>query len=121
MGMEPRATSISRIRCVRNSNPRAFTPEIHRKAYLIAFAEPAYPLEAMAQGIEGKVVLEALINREGFVQTLSPRAGHPLLAQSALQTVREWNYRPTTLNGVPVEVVTEIEVSFSLPDTVVSS
>jgi periplasmic protein TonB len=86
----------------------------------MAHAEPAYPEAARAQGIEGKVVLDARIDRNGVIESLSVRAGHPLLAESALETVRTWKYRPTNLNGVPVEVETDIEVTFTLPNAVVS-
>ena len=87
----------------------------------MAHDEPAYPDEAKARGIEGTVVLDAIVDRNGVIETLSVRTGHPLLAESALQTVRSWRYRPTKLNGVPVEVATDIEVRFTLPDSVVSS
>jgi len=87
----------------------------------MAHAEPAYPDDARDQGIEGKVVLDARIDRNGVIETLSVRTGHPLLAESALQTVRTWRYRPTKLNGVPVEVDTDIEVTFTLPNMVASS
>jgi protein TonB len=87
----------------------------------MAHAEPAYPDDARAQGIEGKVVLDARIDRNGVIETLSVRTGHPLLAESALQTVRTWTYRPTKLNGVPVEIDTDIEVTFTLPNMVASS
>src|ERR1051325_1093322 len=113
-GMEPRRRTVSRIRCPRGSDPRAFTAEAHRSSHLIAHVEPAYPEEAKARGIEGKVVLDAVVDRSGVIETLSVRTGHPLLAKSALQTVRTWRYRPTLLNGVPVEVTTDIQVLFTL-------
>ena len=87
----------------------------------MAHTEPAYPDDAKVQGIEGKVVLDALIDTNGAIETLSVRTGHPLLAESALQTVRTWRYRPTKLNGVRVEVSTDIEVTFALPNLVASS
>jgi protein TonB len=80
--------------------------------------EPGYPEDATARGIEGKVVLDVHIDSEGEITTLSVRTGHPLLAASVLHAVRTWRYRPTKLNGVPVEVDTEIEVTFTMPDTV---
>ena len=118
--MEQRETTPSRIRCLRGSDPRAFTVEAHRSGYLMAHAEPVYPDDARAQAIEGEVVLDARIDRNGVIESLCARSGHPLLAESALQAVRTWNYRPTNLNGVPVEVETDIEVTFTLPNAVVS-
>jgi protein TonB len=99
--MEQRGLPFSRIR---------LTTEAHQHAHLIASASPAYPPEAKAKGIEGKVVLDAVIGKDGIIQRLSVRSGDALLAESALQTVV---YRPTTVNGVPVEVETQIEVNFS--------
>jgi protein TonB len=120
MGMEQRRLPFSRIRCPR-SDPSGFTVQTHRARHLIAFAEPAYPAAAKTHRIEGKVLLDTVIDREGAIKDLSARTGHPWLAKSALETVRQWRYRPTTINGIPVEVQTEIEVTFTLPDSVVSS
>jgi protein TonB len=119
-GMEDKHT-FSRIRCSRRSTPREFTVQAHRASHLIAFAEPEYPVTAKTRGIEGTVVLDAVIDRDGAITEVSVRTGHPLLAESALETVRHWRYRPTTVNGIPVEVQTDMEVKFTLPDSVVSS
>ena len=87
----------------------------------MAFAEPEYPSTAKIRGIEGTVVLDAVIGLDGLIKGLSVRTGHPLLAESALEAVRQWRYRPTTVNGIPVEVQTDMQVTFTLPDSVVSS
>jgi protein TonB len=79
---------------------------------LIASDFPVYPEEAKAKGVTGKVILAALIGKDGVVLDLSVLEGDPLLAEAAMQTVRHWEYRPTTVNGVPVEVATEIELNF---------
>ena len=120
IGMEQRGLPFCRIRCPR-SDPGGFTVQSHRATHLIAFAEPNYPPTAKTHGIEGIVVLDAVIDREGAIKDLSSRTGHPWLAESALETVRHWRYRPTTVNGIPVEVQTEIQVTFTLPDSAVSS
>lgn len=109
---------FSRIRCPRDS---AFSPQAHRAAHLIAFAEPAYPPSAKERGVEGTVLLDVLIDCKGAICSLSVAQGHALLAESAVHTVRNWRYRPTTVNGIPVEVQTQVEVTFSLPDSVVTS
>src|SRR5215471_16479498 len=101
--MEERQLPFSRIRCPRGSDPRAFTAQTHRASHLTAFAEPHYPATAKTRGIEGKVVLDAVVGCDGVMRELSVRTGHPLLAESALETVRQWRYRPTMVNGVPVE------------------
>jgi protein TonB len=121
MGMEQRGLPFSRIRCPRSADPGGFTVQTHRATHLIAFAEPAYPATAKTSGIEGTVLLDAVIDREGAIKDVSARTGHPWLVESALETVSHWCYRPTRINGIPVEVQTEIEVTFTLPDSVVSS
>src|SRR5258708_36291834 len=118
---DERGRTISRIRCPRGSDPRAFTTEALRSAYLMVHSEPTYPEDARAHGIEGKVVLDARIGCNGAIETLTVRTGHPLLAESALQAIRTWRYRPIKLNGVPVEVETDIEGTFALPNAVASS
>jgi protein TonB len=112
---------VCRIHCPRGSDPWAFTAEALRSAFLTVHAEPIYPEDARARGVEGKVVLDARIDRNGAIQTLAVRTGHPLLAEAALQTIRTWKYRPVQLNGAPVEVETDIEVTLRLPNTVASS
>ncbi|HUO25212.1 MAG TPA: energy transducer TonB [Candidatus Aquilonibacter sp.] len=81
---------------------------------LIRKVQPLYPPIARNAGIEGKVVLEAVINREGTIENLHVIAGHPLLVRAALEAVSQWRYRPYLLNNEPVEVQTEITVNFVL-------
>jgi TonB family protein len=77
---------------------------------------PKYPPLAKQAGISGTVRLTALIGKEGFVKTLTLVSGHPLLAGAAKEAVQQWRYKPTLLNGEPVEVVTQIDVNFTLAD-----
>jgi protein TonB len=60
------------------------------------------------------VLLEAVISKEGSVESLRVISGHPLLTQAALDAVKQWRYRPTTLNGESVDVVTTVTVTFTL-------
>ena len=60
------------------------------------------------------VKLNAIIGRDGTIQNLTVVSGHPLLVPSALEAVKQWVYAPTLLNGEPVEVVTQIDVNFTL-------
>ncbi|MGO9232092.1 MAG: TonB family protein [Bryobacteraceae bacterium] len=82
---------------------------------LISQSAPAYPPLAKQARIEGTVVLSALIGKDGHVQDLKVVRGHPLLVQAALDAVKDWVYKPTTINGQPMEVRTEISVNFTLP------
>ena len=83
-------------------------------AMLVNRVTPQYPPLARQTRISGTVRLHALIAKDGTVQQLEVLSGHPLLVQAALDAVRQWRYRPTLLNGEPVEVDTTIDVIFSL-------
>jgi TonB family protein len=76
--------------------------------------EPPYPALARQMRISGEVELEGVIGIDGHLRELRIVSGHPLLARAALQTVSQWIYKPTTLNGDPVEVVAPIKITFHL-------
>lgn len=77
---------------------------------------PLYPPAAKASGIQGAVLLEAIIAKDGSLLSLRVINSQidPDLARSAVEAVSQWHYRPTLLNGVPVEVITQITVNFTL-------
>jgi protein TonB len=83
-------------------------------ANLINQVRPAYPPLAKQARISGTVELSAVIGKDGRVQDLKVVRGHPLLVQAALDAVKQWVYKPTLLNGEPVEVSTTIDVNFTL-------
>ena len=83
-------------------------------AILIRQVRPRYPAPALQARIQGTVILEAIISQQGSVKNLRVIKGHPLLIRRALEAVRQWRYKPTLLNGVPVEVITRIAVRFNL-------
>ncbi len=83
-------------------------------AKLINKVQPIYPALAKQARIQGTVRLQAVIAKDGSIVELQVLAGHPLLVQAALDAVRQWRYQPTLLNGEPVEVVTTIDVVFTL-------
>jgi periplasmic protein TonB len=84
------------------------------KGYKIHDATPWYPPLAAKAHIQGDVILHAIIDTTGNVTRLRVLSGHPLLAQSALDAVKQWKYRPYLLEGKPVEVDTTITVKFHL-------
>ena len=84
------------------------------EGYLVRQVQPAYPSIAKLAGIQGDVVLQAVIGNDGSIQQLHAVSGHPWLIPSAMDAVRQWRYRPYRLNGQPVEVETEITVRFVL-------
>ena len=67
---------------------------------------PIYPPLAKQARIQGVVRLNAIIGKDGTIQNLTVASGHPLLVPAALEAVKQWVYKPTLLNGEPVEVVT---------------
>lgn len=83
-------------------------------AKIVDQLRPIYPPLAKQARIQGTVRLEAIISRQGLIENLRVVSGHPLLIQSALDAVRQWRYQPTLLNAEPVEVVTTIDVVFTL-------
>jgi protein TonB len=85
-----------------------------QNARLIHKVKPAYPPLAKQVRIQGMVRLQAIIARDGTIQNLTLVSGHPLLVPAALEAVRQWRYQPTTLNGQVVEVMTQIDVNFTL-------
>jgi protein TonB len=85
-----------------------------QQAKLIRQPRPIYPPLAKQARIQGVVKLNAIIGRDGTIQNLTVQSGHPLLVPSAMEAVRQWVYAPTLLNGEPVEVVTQIDVNFTL-------
>jgi TonB family protein len=81
---------------------------------LISQPHPIYPPDAKEARIQGVVKLSAIIGKDGTVQKLEVISGHPLLVPSALEAVQQWRYQTTLLNGDPVEVVTQIDVNYTL-------
>ncbi len=75
---------------------------------------PVYPPEAQAAGVQGIVILEAVIGTDGLVTDAKVLRSVPLLDAAAVDAVRQWEYTPTLLNGQPVPVVMTVTVNFSL-------
>ncbi len=84
---------------------------------LIHRVEPVYPPEARAQQVQGVVTLDVQIGGDGTVHNIDVVEGNPLLAEAALQAVRQWKYRPYILDGHPVEMQTRVTIRFTLPPT----
>jgi protein TonB len=84
------------------------------EANLIHRVIPVYPPLAKSARIQGTVEFTALISKGGSIEHLRLVHGHPLLVRAAREAVEQWKYQPTLLNGVPVEVITDIIVNFTL-------
>ena len=85
-----------------------------KMAKVLFRVEPTYPPLARQMRIAGVVELEGIIGTDGRLKALRVKSGHALLVHAALETVRQWIYEPTTLNGKPVEVIAPITVTFIL-------
>lgn len=83
-------------------------------AKLLRKVIPEYPAMAKAARISGIVRLIGIIGKDGAIRNLQLVSGHPMLARAALEAVQQWLYKPTLLNGMPVEVIAPIEVNFTL-------
>ncbi len=81
---------------------------------LIKKVDPIYP-RSVAQGVHGEVVLKATINRKGQVTKVNVVRGPAVLVQAAIAAVTRWRYEPVLLNGVPIEVESEIILNFRAP------
>lgn len=81
---------------------------------LIKKVQPTYPPLAKQARIQGHVLLQAEISKEGTIQNLQLISGHPMLAPAAIEAVKQWRYKPYLLNGEPVAVETQVDVIFSL-------
>ena len=85
-----------------------------QQANLLRQVQPIYPPIAKTAHISGTVVLHAIISKDGTIEQLEYISGPPLLMKNAMDAVRQWRYRPTMLNGEPVEVDTTVSVVFTL-------
>jgi len=100
--------------------PKMSTPQRVRvssgvsSGLLIRKVSPNYPPLARQARIQGTVVLQAQISKDGSIQNLQLISGHPMLAPAAIEAVKQWKYKPYLLNGEPVEVETQVQVNFTL-------
>jgi protein TonB len=87
-------------------------PPAVQEARLVYRVDPKYPPLARSAGIEGKVVLRAIVAKDGTIQSLEVVSGSPLFIYAARDAIAQWRYQPTLLHGEPVEVETQITVVF---------
>ena len=100
-----------------------FTTSRHRvggnveKAKLIHHVPPVYDKDVQREGVEGTVLLEAVISKQGEPMGLKPinTLVDRRLVTAAMQAVRQWRYKPMLLNGQPIEAATTIRIAFQLP------
>lgn len=88
-------------------------PEVEQ-SNLIQQTTPVYPPLAKQARIQGVVRFSVIVGKDGHITNLTLISGHPLLVTAAQEAVKQWLYRPTLLNGDPVEVATVVDVQFTL-------
>ena len=100
--------------------PKVATPQRVRvsagvqQGNLVNQVKPTYPQIAKNARIQGAVVLQAEISKQGTIENLRVISGHPMLVPAAMDAVKQWRYKPYYLNGEPVAVETTITVNFTL-------
>ena len=105
--------AVDEHRPARPDGPGKVNPEVMEKQ-IVHKVPPVYPEDAKRARIQGKVLLDAVIGKEGEVEQLKVISGPAPLQQSSLDAVRQWTYKPFLLNGEPVEVKTTITVNYTL-------
>ncbi len=84
------------------------------KTKRVSTVPPVYPPQARRAHVTGTVRLSVIVSKEGTIVGCTPIKGHRLLVQAAIDSVRQWKYKPSLLNGEPVEVSSEVDVTFTL-------
>ncbi len=84
-------------------------------ANVLSSPQPSYPKLASLTRMQGEVVMQAIISKEGAIEDVRVIKGHRLLRSAATNAVRSWRYRPFLIDGHPVEVATIVTVDFKLP------
>jgi TonB family protein len=85
------------------------------RALVLQSVNPVYPTEAIAQKLQGPVVLQVAIGRDGTVRELKLVRGYFVLAKAAIAAVKQWRFRPYNVNGRALETQTVITINFSYP------
>jgi len=81
---------------------------------LIRSVQPIYPADAKSRHVTGTVLLHVIVAQDGSVQEIEVVSGPDELRQSAIDAVKQWRFKPTLLNGKPVEVDTKIQLVYNL-------
>jgi TonB family protein len=118
-GFPPELAQVGHVRVCEsalvNATPRRIrVSQGAMQSLVIAKPAPDYPTDARSQHVEGTVLLDVEIGKDGSVCDVALISGHPLLAPAAADGVRQWKYRSYLLNGQPIEVETKVQVNFKL-------
>jgi TonB family protein len=114
-GASVRTVSLRRSPSLLSQLEPVNLPEDLSRAMLLQKVTPGYPEQALKAGLEGAVILQAWIGRDGNIRDLKLVDGSLLLGQAAVKAVKQWRYKPYLRNGVAVEAETYVTVNFRLP------
>jgi TonB family protein len=90
-------------------------PETTARQYLVRKVEPLYPEEAKQQRIQGRVLVNLIVGKDGSVEGVGHVSGDPQLMRAAADAIRQWHFRPYLQNGQPVKFQSRISLNFALP------
>jgi len=90
-------------------------PEETSRGLLLQSVDPMYPPQAIQQKMEGSVVLQAWVGKDGSVRDLKLVRGYFALGRAAVDAVKQWRFKPYSLNGRPTDFQTYITINFKLP------
>jgi TonB family protein len=107
-------TTLTYLAASQEAPQRALVGQSVMASQISTKVAPVYPPLARQARIQGAVVLKVRISKTGDVQNIQLISGHPMLAPSAIEAVKQWKYKPYLVNGDPVEVETNVSVNFSL-------
>jgi TonB family protein len=107
--------STSQPQGTTQSNEPVAVSEAAARAMLTHTVDPVYPAEGLAQKLQGPVVLQALVGRDGSVEDLKIVRGYFVLGRAAIAAVKQWRFQPSTLNGHAASMQTVITINFSYP------
>ncbi len=119
--VESPPTSMSNPSAASTSSPAPRAPlrvgGAVKEPALVHRVDPVYPVLAVSAGLEGTVILEAIVDRDGRVESLRVLRSQGVLDRAALDAVKQWRYSPVLLNGQPEKFILTVVVSFKLEDT----
>jgi protein TonB len=110
----PASTTAAPAKEKSSSSDLIEVPEDFADDQVVHRVHPAYPKQARAKKLHGTVVLQAVVNKQGKVDSLQLVSGDPQLAQAAAEAVKQWRYKPYSRNGEPTDFQTKVTVDFKL-------
>lgn len=113
--MTPEASGAKPVEAAMSSIEPVTLPEASAWSLLVAPVDPVYPESAKAGGQRGSIVLQVVIGRDGTVQDAKFQQGSLVFARAAIEAVKQWRFKPYTLNGRAVSAQTVITLNFKPP------